>query len=132
RRAGLEAEPVEREAQRGAGVDDALTDPTPRHLARDAADDRDARLRDMGRGLPSVGRGDQLVILLEPDDPGPRVYEGAGTLHDEVEEHVEVGLGADRARHRGDGLKPTVRAFELVAPGRCLAVEPRGLDPDRR
>ena len=86
RRAGLEAEPVERQAQGGAGVADALADPAAGHFTGHAADERDPRLADVTRCLAGAGGDRQLVAVLEPDHQRAGVHEGAGALDDEVEE----------------------------------------------
>ena len=61
-----------------------------------------------------------------------RADERPPALDDQLEDAVEVGLAAERARDRGRRLEPADGALELVAALLERLVEPRVLDRDRR
>ncbi|WP_246851907.1 hypothetical protein [Patulibacter sp. SYSU D01012] len=80
-----------------------------------------------GEGLAVAGDGrhaQRPVVLGQEDRRGAGVDERPPALGDEVEDAVQVGLGADGAGDRGRGGQAGVDALELVVPLPQPVVQP--------
>ena len=74
------------------------------------------------------GRRDlQLVAVLEQDHERAGLDQGPRPLHDRLEDAVEVGLAADRARDLGRRLEAADRSFQLPRGGPRSCVKSRAL-----
>src|SRR5829696_7781687 len=97
-----------------------------------AAVERHAEPRRPRRDPSRGGRGHELVALAQPEDDRLRVDERPRPLDHEVQDAVDVGLGADRAGDRRRHVQAAHRPLELVAPPRRRRVEAGVLHGDGR